>query len=140
VEVLARRDQAFRNDAVPQDFLVSVDVGEKHLESLDALLDAAFETRPLPCCDDAGHLIERERAFLAGQRERDALVDERASERIRSGVQVHGVRRGERRVDSFVRRSSTTVRVEHLVEGEAVLSDVGVPPEHPVCIGFDTIR
>ena len=117
VEVLARGDQPARDDAVAQDLLLAVDVVEVHLQRLDPLLDAALEPGPLGRRDHPRHQVQRERALLAGQRERDALVDERAAERVGAGFELGGVGRGKLGVDALVGAADVALAVEHLVEG-----------------------
>ena len=120
VEVLARGDQPARDHAVAQDLLLAVDVVEVHLQRLDALRDAALQARPLGRRDDPRHQIERERPLLTRQRERDALVDERAPERLGAGREFGGVRRREFGEDALVGSADVALRVEHLVEGLGV--------------------
>ena len=103
VEVLAGRDKSPRDQPVAQDVLLAVDVVEVMLQRLDPLRDAALEPRPFGGGDDARHEVERERPFLAGQRERDPLVDERAAERVRAGGQLGGVGRRQLGIDALVR-------------------------------------
>lgn len=102
VEVLAGGHQPARDDAVAQDLLFAVDVLEVHLQGLNALFDALLQPRPLSRRDHTRHQVQRQRAFLPGQREGDALVDEGPVERVGAGLQFGGVRRGEFGVDALV--------------------------------------
>ena len=106
-----------RDDPVAQDLLLAVDVVEEHLQRLDALRDATLEPRPLGRRDHPRHQVQRERSLLAGQREGDALVDERAAERLGPRRQLGGVRRGKLGEDALVRPADVALGVEHLVEG-----------------------
>ena len=117
VEVLARRHQTAWDDAVAQDLLLAVDVVEVHLERLHPLRDALLQPRPLRGRDDPRHQVERERPLLAGQRERDALVDERAAQRLGAGGEFRGVGRRQFGEDALVRPTHVALGVEHLVEG-----------------------
>ncbi len=129
VEVLARGDQPARDDAVAQDLLLAVDVVEVVLQRLDPLPDALLEPRPLGGGDHPRHQVERERTFLTGQRERDALVDERAAERVGARFELGGVGRGELGEDALVGPADVALRVEHLVEGLGVAAQVVVAVE-----------
>ena len=136
MKVLAGGHQALRHHTVAQDFLIAVDVREEHLERFDSLFDAPLETGPFACGDDARYLVQRERSFLAGQREGDALIDERAPEGIGPRVEVYGAGGLECSVDALVRRTGLAVCVEHLVEGQTVFADIRVTTENTVCLGF----
>ena len=106
--------------AVADDLGVAVDVGEEHLQRLDALHDAALQLRPLRRADHPGHDVERERPLLARERERDALVDVGAVQRLGAHLEV-GHRRGrDRLVQGPVRRADAAVGREHLVPGAGV--------------------
>ena len=132
VEVLARSDEAARDNPVTQDFLLAVDVVEVVLERLDPLGDATLEARPLRSGDHPRHEVQRERPLLAGKRERDALVDERSSERIGPGLQLGGIRRGKLVVDALVRPPDVARSVEHLVEGLRIAAQLVVAVEDAV--------
>ena len=120
VEVLAAGDQAAGQHAVADDLGVAVDVGEEHLQRLDALHDAPLQLRPLRGADHPGHDVERDRPFLARERERDALVDVGAVQRLGAHLEV-GHRRGrDRLVEGPVRRADAAVGGEHLVPGAGV--------------------
>ena len=137
VEVLARGDQPARDDAVAQDLLVAVDVVEVLLQRLDPLHDAALEPRPFGGGDHPRHEVQRKRPLLAGQRERDALVDERAAERVGAGGQLGRVRRGKLGVDALVRAADVALPVEHLVERRGVAAPIVVAVEDPLVRGGD---
>ena len=122
VEVLARGDEALRDDHFAQDRLLAVDVVEEHLERLDPLLDAALEPVPLRGGDHAGHEVEGERPLLTRQRERDALVDECAPEGVRPRGEVLDDDRGEGIVDAPIGSADGAV-VKHLVERALVRPD-----------------
>ena len=132
VEVLTGGDQPARDDAVAQDLLLAVDVVEVHLQRLHPLRDARLEARPLGRGDHPRHQVERERTFLARQRERDALVDEGAAERVGARFELGGVRRGELGEDALVGPADVALRVEHLVEGLGVAAQIVVAVEDPV--------
>lgn len=131
VKVFARGHQPARDDSVAQDLLIAVDVVEVHLERLDPLLDALFQLRPLGGRDDPGHQIQRKRPFLARQRERDALVGERAAERFGPGRQLVGVRRRQLGEDALVETAHGALGVEHLVVRGGITVDVVVAVETP---------
>ena len=78
VEVRRTGHQPARDDAVGEDLARPVHVGEERLERQHPLAHARLDHRPLVGVDDAGHEVERERPLLARERERDALVVERA--------------------------------------------------------------
>ena len=117
VEMLARGHEPARDDAVAQNLLLAVDVVEVMLQRLDPLPDAALEPRPLSRRDHPRDEIQRKWALLAGQREGDALVDERAAERVGAGFQLRGVGRSKLGEDALVRAADVALGVEHLVEG-----------------------
>ena len=143
VEVLAGGDEAAGDDAVAQDLLLAVDVVEVMLERLDPLGDAALEPRPLGRGDHPRDEVQRKRPLLAGQRERDALVDEGAAERVGAGFQLRGIGRGKLGEDALVRSADVALGVEHLVEGLRVATEPVVAVEDavvpfgrpPVCAG-----
>ena len=132
VEVLARRHQPARDQLVAQNVLLAVDVVEIHLQRAYPLGDAALEPRPFGGRDDPRHEIERERPLLAGQRERDALVDKRAPERIRTGGKLGRIGRRQLGVDALVRSPDGAALVEHLVERRGVRAAFSVPLEDSV--------
>ena len=129
VEVLAGGDQPARDDAVAQDLLLAVDVVEVVLQRLDPLRDAALEPRPLGRRDHPRHQVQRERPLLAGQRERDALVDEGAAQRLGPGLELGGIRRGKLGVDALVGPADVALAVEHLVERLRVGAQIVVAVE-----------
>ena len=88
VEVVARGDQPARDDPVAQDLLFAVDVVEVGLQRLDPLGDPLLEPGPLRRGDHPRNEIEGERPLLAGQGERDALVDEGTPQRLGPGRQL----------------------------------------------------
>ena len=51
-------DDVARNDAVFEDFLIGVDVAEKEVEGLDALLEALFNVGPIGVRNDAWNDVE----------------------------------------------------------------------------------
>jgi hypothetical protein len=120
VKMLAGSDQAARDDVVVQDFLIAVDVVEIQLEGLDPLGDAALQPAPLGGRDHAWHQVERERPLLTRQRKRDALVDERAAQRVGAGLQLGSVGGRELGVDALVRTADGALGVEHLIEGHRI--------------------
>jgi hypothetical protein len=120
VEVLAAGDESSRQHAVADDLGVAVDVGQEQLQRLDALHDPALQLRPLGRADHPGHDVERERALLARERERDALVDVGAVQRFRAHLEIGGGGGGDRLVQRPVRRPDATVGGEHLVVGTRV--------------------
>ena len=120
VKVLAGRDEPARDDPVVQDLLVAVDVVEVQLEGLDPLGDAALQPGPLRGRDHPRHQVQRKRPFLTRQRKRDALVDERAAQRIGPGLEFRSVRRREFGVDALVRPADIALSIEHLVESHRV--------------------
>ncbi len=120
VEMLAGSDQAARDDAVVQYFLVAVDVVEIHLERLDPLGDAALQTRPLGGRDNPRHQVQRKWPLLARQREGDPLVEEGAAQRFGASLQLRGVRRSELGVNTPIRTADRALGIEHLVERHLV--------------------
>jgi hypothetical protein len=120
VEMLARRDEPPRDHRVAKDVLLAVDVVEIHLQRLDPLRDAALQPRPFGGGDHAGNEVERKRPLLAGQRKRDALVDESAAERVGAGGQLGRVGRRQLGVNALVGGPHGVGVVEHLVERRRV--------------------
>ena len=78
---LGRVDDVTGNDAVFEDFLIGVDVGEKEVEGLDALFEALFDIRPIRVRDDARDNVEGKNFLNAGSAaihvEGDAHVQQR---------------------------------------------------------------
>ncbi len=73
VEVTGTGDEAARHDLVVEHTLGTVDVGQEHLEGADPLSHPLFDDPPFGGTQQARHEVQRERPFLAGQAERDAL-------------------------------------------------------------------
>ena len=73
--------QLGRDDALGDDALLAVDVGQEHLERLQPLHEPALDARPLAGGDDARHQAHRHdllgAALVGVDRERHALLDER---------------------------------------------------------------
>ena len=86
-----------------------------------------------------GHEVQRKRPLLAGQRERDALVDERAAQRVGAGLQLRGVGRGKLGEDALVRAADVALGVEHLVEGLRIAAQAVVAVEDAV-VPFGRLR
>ena len=80
-KTLSRLDDFARDDAVPHDLLVVVDVVQKKVQGENALLEADFDMVPFIGLDDPGHHVEGEDLFRALfvtiNRERDAEIVER---------------------------------------------------------------
>ena len=117
VEVRRARDEATRHDAVGEDLARAVDVGEEPLEREHPLADARLDHRPLLGVDDARHEVERERPLLAGERERDALVVERAVPGRAADLEVVAGQGAEDLVQRLVVRARLVGAREHLVPG-----------------------
>ncbi|SLC63511.1 Uncharacterised protein [Mycobacteroides abscessus subsp. massiliense] len=120
MEVLTGRHQPPRDHLVAQDLLVSVDVGQIHLQGPDPLGDAPLQPGPFRGGDDARHQVQRKRTFLTRQREGDALIDERPAQGVGTRCQVGGVGGRELGIDALVRAAHVAVGIEHLVEGLGV--------------------
>src|SRR5262249_29126451 len=66
-EVLCRPDEILRHYAVFDDFLRVIDIVDKAIEGLDALLQPALDVSPIGGLDEARNDIEREDAFGPGR-------------------------------------------------------------------------
>jgi len=120
VEVLAGRDDAPRQDAVPYDpgdsrGLARVDVGEEHLEHRHPLLHATIDDIPVVGGDDPGHQVERERPLLTGVVERHTRVDVVAGQRVHAVVEVLGCHAPEGLVHPRIGGPRLVGGSEHLV-------------------------
>ncbi len=93
VVVSRARHEPARHDPIAQHLARSIDVGEERLESTNPLTETGLDERPFARSDDAGHEIEREGAFLAREREGDALVAKRPIPGHAAKVEVVGRQR-----------------------------------------------
>ena len=131
VKVVARGDQPTRDDPVAQDLLFAVDVVEVGLERLDPLGDSLLEPGPLRRGDHPRDEIKREWPLLAGQGERDALIDEGTPQRVGAGRQLRGVRWCQLGEYALVGATNVALGVEHLVKGLRIAAQAVVAAENP---------
>ena len=116
VEVRRRHDHRARHHAVGEQLAGSVDVGEEGLERAHPLPDAAVDVVPLLGLDQPRHDVERERALLALDAERDALVEVGRGERVGPLPDLVVAHLLEGRVDVRVVLADVVPSSEHLVE------------------------
>ncbi len=116
-------DQVARHDAVGQDLLLAVDVGEEEVERAQPLGQARLDLRPLRRRNDARKEIGRDdpfgRALGAVDGEGDALQQEGLLERPLAIGQFGRRKRRHPRLQRSVVRADRAVRREHLVVGPA---------------------
>src|SRR6266478_1336390 len=62
-ERAGRTNQIFRNDFISDDFLFVIDVVDKKIESVNALLEASFDPVPFGRFDDAWNNVKRKDFF-----------------------------------------------------------------------------
>jgi hypothetical protein len=116
----ARRagDHVVRDESVAHDAGRPVDVGQEELEGPNALCHPCRDLGPLGPREDARHHVEGERALLAIEVERHALVHEGPGQPGTTGRDVLGAHLGQGGGDRRIGRSRRAVAVHHLVEGD----------------------
>ena len=115
------KDKLPRNDAVHQDLLVAVDIGEEHVERLQALGQPRLDRRPFCRRYDPGQKISGNdplgRALGPVHCESDALQQEEALEQTLAFREVFVCKRGNAPGEGRVVRPHLSRRIHHLVVG-----------------------
>ena len=107
--------QPARHHAVGEDLARAVHVGQERLQRADPLRDAGLDVLPLGGGDDARDDVHRERPLDALQRERDALIEERAGQHVGAEPQLGAGERPQRGVQRLVAARGSAGVAEHLV-------------------------
>ena len=126
LEVVGGADHLGRDEALGDDRLRAVDVGDERVERADALCEAALDGLPLGGGDDARHRVDVELEVALHRRETHAGALERARDAVGQARRVGATDGLERGTGPWPRRRVrgeplVVDPIEHRVAGERVL-------------------